>query len=413
MNTQNKQILTDIETLNLLTSFFHEALIFLNVPQNLWPNINMDTADLGHFVINSIPHLNYQSNTITVNISALKNFAGIKTNFKNDGPTIYRIHGYKLARIWQTYLNTGKQLEFLSDKDSYIFSVALMMIKGISENTIFRNEALIMLRDEFGIPCRILNAYDVANKCNSDFVTLTAEEHNQRFKTFSALRRESNKMQLPQIADGELGSKSNPFNNVDDAAKYILNIEKDRLANDRYRQTIKDEQFYYDLELGYFRISWASANVSYYSLESANSPYFVVNQLSLQPNQIGISLPRFSIKPSLANNKFLFRGQSEFYSPCRPNLFRDKKKNAERQFVDDIIQMNELEILLRQHPLVKLFENGFYLVNEFFRFKIDYAGLAQHYYNRTPLLDLTSDMEVAKFFAVTWFDMENDCYRKF
>jgi len=94
-------------------------------------------------------------------------------------------------------------------------------------------------------------------------------------------------------------------------------------------------------------------------------------------------------------------------------MFRDKKKVAAHQFVDDIIQINELEVLLRQHPLVQLFEQGFYLLHEFFRFKVDYIGLSQHYYNRTPLLDLTSDMEVAKFFAVTWFDMANDRYKKY
>ena len=69
-----------------------------------------------------------------------------------------------------------------------------------------------------------------------------------------------------------------------------------------------------------------------------------------------------------------------------------------------------MEVLLREHPLVKLFEQGFMLMNEFIQFKINYVGLSQHYYNNTHLLDLTSDMEVAKFFAVTTFDMKNDCY---
>ena len=51
-----------------------------------------------------------------------------------------------------------------------------------------------------------------------------------------------------------------------------------------------------------------------------------------------------------------------------------------------------------------------FLQREFIQFKINYVGLSQHYYNRTNLLDLTSDMEVAKFFAVTEFSMDNDCY---
>ena len=39
--------------------------------------------------------------------------------------------------------------------------------------------------------------------------------------------------------------------------------------------------------------------------------------------------------------------------------------------------------------------------------------MSQHYYNNTPWLDLTSDMEVAKFFAVTTFNMKSDCYEKY
>lgn len=138
----------------------------------------------------------------------------------------------------------------------------------------------------------------------------------------------------------------------------------------------------------------------------------MVNQLSERPGHHG-EIPRFSIKPSLANNKFLFRGQSQFYDKCVPGMFRSEENVARHQYVEDAIQINELEVLLRQHPLVRLFEQGFYLLHEFFRFRVDYEGLAQHYYGRTPMLDLTSDMEVAKFFAVTWFNMTEDRYEKY
>lgn len=94
-------------------------------------------------------------------------------------------------------------------------------------------------------------------------------------------------------------------------------------------------------------------------------------------------------------------------------MFRDKTNLQRHQYVEDVIQSNELEVLLRQHPLVRLFEQGFYLLHEFFRFKVNYIGLSQHYYNRTPMLDLTSDMEVAKFFAVTKFNMKDDRYEKY
>ena len=127
----------------------------------------------------------------------------------------------------------------------------------------------------------------------------------------------------------------------------------------------------------------------------------MVNQLSTHN--------KFVLKPSLANHKFLYRGQSRFFSPCKPSLFRENKD----YFVDDIIQIKEFQCLLKTHPLVQLFERGFELLHDTFYFKINYDGLSQHYYNNTPWLDLTSDMEVAKFFAVTTFNMKLDCYEKY
>lgn len=63
--------------------------------------------------------------------------------------------------------------------------------------------------------------------------------------------------------------------------------------------------------------------------------------------------------------------------------------------------------------MVKLFEQGIDLVHEHIQIKVNYAGLSQHYYNKTNFLDLTSDMEVAKFFAVTYFNMDKDRYEKY
>lgn len=137
-------------------------------------------------------------------------------------------------------------------------------------------------------------------------------------------------------------------------------------------------------------------------IDDAPNNSFVVNQL--------VTHNKFVLKPSLAHNKFLYRGQAEFFPKCLPSLFRNEEKDY---FVDDMIQKNEMECLLKTHPLVRLFEQGFELFHDQFRFKINYEGLAQHYYNNTAYLDLTSDMEVAKFFAVTTFNMSKDCYEKY
>ncbi len=422
----SQPILTDSETMELLIAFYSEALRFLDVPKEQWAIVKEGVAfEDGKL---SIIYINYAQRKLIVNLSALKIMLHSNPNITGDTPSVYRSYGYKLARFWQQFVITGKQDRvFEQDKDSYVFARALDMIKGvplidtpIDENVIktfgfnpFDREAPInMLRDEFGIDCCVKRGYEMSNKAKRSFVTLTDSDYQRRGAEMLALRDESNERPLPKIEEGEPGSKSNPFVNVDEAAAYILKIEKERLDSDPYRQAIRKEQYYYDFEHGFFRIPWASANVGYYPLEGAYNPCFVINQLGQRVGHLN-EMPRFSIKPSLAQNKFLYRGQSQFYPKCVPNMFRDKTKVANHQYVDDVIQINEMEVLLRQHPLVQLFEKGFYLLHEFFRFRIDYAGISQHYYNHTPLLDLTSDMEVAKFFAVTWFNMEEDKYEKY
>ena len=413
--------------MDMLIAFYSEALEFLKVPSEQWAEVKMGVSFNNADGKANIISIDYAKRKILICLQVLKLFIQAINNNSGDAPSFYRSTGYKLARIWQQYLKSGKRCIYETDKDSFDFAMALGILKGLPQidvpakgsmiealgfNPVDRDAALQMLRNEFGIDCCIRYGYDLSNKEQRLFVTLTDKESLQRGRELLALREESNKRPLAIIEDGKPGSKSNPFINVDEAASYILKIEKERLDTDPYRQTIATEQYFFDYEHGYFRIPWASANVSYYHLNGAVYPCFVVNQLSQRPGHYH-EMPRFSIKPSLAHNKFLFRGQSRFFNPCVPNLFRDEKKVVEHQYVDDIIQINELEVLLRQHPLVKLFEQGFFLLHEFFRFRVDYSGLSQHYYNRTPLLDLTSDMEVAKFFAVTWFNMENDCYEKY
>lgn len=427
MTPNTQAILTDSEIIEMLGAFYSEALHFLGVPQDQWAKKCVGMAFDGTDGKASIISINYAKRKILVCLPVLKMI--IQTNPKaiGDTPSVYRSYGYKLARLWQQYLKTGECHIFEQDKDSDDFAIALGIVKGlpqievpidermvkaIGHNPVDREAAIKMLCDEFGIDCCVKHGFDIANKETRTFVSLTNDARQRRGSELLKLIEGSNNRSLPRINEGEKGSKSNPFANVDEAAAYILAIEKERLETDVYRQAIKNEQYFFDDRHGCFRISWASANVGYYPLEGVDYPCFVVNQLSQRYGH-ATDMPRFSIKPSLAKNKFLYRGQSQFHEKCVPSLFRVEENVNDRQFVDDIIQINELEVLLRQHPLVRLFEQGFYLLHEFFRFRVDYEGLSQHYYNRTPMLDLTSDMEVAKFFAVTWFNMKKDRYEKY
>lgn len=424
----NRFILSDEETLHLLTGFFHEALRFLRVPQEKYPQITIGVGTCCDGKIDPI-YINYRKNKILFFIPFFRLLIASNPRNTNDCPTVYRTYGYKLAYIWHIYITTGKESVFMKDTPSTLFASALQVIKGVplqhriideSQEQLLksvlgfspndRGPILKMLKEEFGMACQVRRGFDIATQKIGEFISFTQEESKRRATEILQLYNESVRNVLPYINEGALGSESNPFRNIDEAADYILGVEKEWLQKDRYRQLINDEQYFYDYNNDFFRISWASPNVGYYHLENATYPCFTINQLELRPEEGGKLMPRFSIKPSLRHNKFLYRGQAEFFSPCKPSMFRDKKKTY---FVDDIIQTNELKCLLKTHPLVRLFEQGFKLLHEHIRFKINYKGLAQHYYNNTELLDLTSDIEVAKFFAVTTFDMDNDRYVKY
>ncbi len=100
-------------------------------------------------------------------------------------------------------------------------------------------------------------------------------------------------------------------------------------------------------------------------------------------------------------------------NPCKPNLFRDKKHNDASDYLDFLIFSQELELLIRSHPIVQLLENGIELLHDTFRIRMHYSGLAQYYYNKSHFLDFSSDLEVVKFFATTDYKSETDEYVPF
>ena len=115
---------------------------------------------------------------------------------------------------------------------------------------------------------------------------------------------------------------------------------------------------------------------------------------------------KFAFKPNLKNRAFLFRGQSGFYDPSTPSLLRKKKG----RFVVENIFYEEFVLALKDHPLIRLFWDGIELCGHRYFFEVIYYGLAQHYGFKTRVMDLTSDLDVAKFFAVTDYNEKTDTY---
>lgn len=319
-------------------------------------------------------------------------------------PTPIRLKAYSVASRWLKKLSTGRLRE--ESEDDFVTSLAIATIKGLQ---LFRNgvqQDLIFPKVREKVyqltGLRIEKRTGVmTNGTSQTFAAINLGSAARRYGKHLDQLAEAERVErkpLSTLTEGEPGTATNPFENVDEAARFITAYEKRRLADDAFRAYITDLPYFADLEHRIFRISWASPYVALTSCRGMKENGFVVNQL-----QSG----RFNLKPCLSGHKFLFRGQAEYYSPCVPNMFR---KHDEDYFLKYNIFSCEMQLLLDSHPLVRLFNKGFELFNDYFRFEVNYGGLSQHYYNKTQFLDLTSSIDAAKFFAVTTFDFDNNKY---
>lgn len=189
------------------------------------------------------------------------------------------------------------------------------------------------------------------------------------------------------------------FNNIDEALKYVLDAEQRQLTQDAKRKTppivfrpmpnMFSQPFTEEIarqalvspdSLNYSQSAW---------FNNTDTDKFVMTRLNSG---------RYSLKPNLRYRKFLFRGESEFHNPCKPNLSRNPKQ---RRFTAELIRGQEMKLVMMSHPLVQLLDIGVELCGTLCRFEMNLFGLTQHYYNKTSFLDLTSDPHVAAFFATT------------
>lgn len=101
---------------------------------------------------------------------------------------------------------------------------------------------------------------------------------------------------------------------------------------------------------------------------------------------------------------FLYRGQNDEVVPCVPTIYRGDPTDV--QVFLQRMRLVQFERLLKSHPVVtKFFAKHHFL--------IDVEGLAQHYGLKTEVLDLTSSLDVALFFATCKYDRETDSYDYF
>lgn len=308
-----------------------------------------------------------------------------------------RFEIYRVAReIYQRrkHQAEGTQEDIKADtNDAYAFAYALIFLNGLSMIIPHQivdechSRILHILNNEFHENCVLHSVPDPQFKGEFCYRAKKIKEARQaELKLHTATKPV---IVSPNISNNEKGSETHPFDNILEACRFIKEEERKAFEKDDYMSNIlAKRQFNYCADINIYNIKWADGKASYCHSELP-ADAFIVNQLMSG---------KFSIKPNLYGRKFLFRGQSKYYDVCTPGLFRNPQQNY---FLKELIQYDELRAVLATHPLVQLFEQGIDLWHDIFRFEVNYGGLAQHYYNMTNFLDLTSDIDTAMFFAVT------------
>lgn len=196
------------------------------------------------------------------------------------------------------------------------------------------------------------------------------------------------------------------FNNIEEVIDYIEVEEKDLLSKERPQeppQVIRpiENMFSQPFDERIMQKTVVQPNSIDYPFASlyneASDDKFIINKLFSG---------RYSLKPNLKRRAFLFRGENEFHSPSYPSLFRINKAS----YLEDMILIDEMHVLLMNHPLVKLLNDGVMINGRKIAFEMNTYGLAQHYETKTGLMDLTSDINVAAFFATCYYDSKTKSY---
>ena len=95
---------------------------------------------------------------------------------------------------------------------------------------------------------------------------------------------------------------------------------------------------------------------------------------------------RYALKPNITRQGILFRGDSHY------------------------VRRSDFEIAIESFPLYKMLKNGIVLPNGKKLVMENPFGLAYAYDQPTPFVGLTSDLDVAAFYAVTEYDAESGKY---
>lgn len=119
---------------------------------------------------------------------------------------------------------------------------------------------------------------------------------------------------------------------------------------------------------------------------------------------------RFSLKPNITRQGLLFRGDSGFHEPFYSRFGQKGIKGHGEEIRKKIIPVNvrrsDFETTIESFPLYEMLKSGVSLPNGKKLVVENPFGLAYAYDYTTPFVGLTSDLNVAAFYAVTEYDTE-------
>lgn len=322
------------------------------------------------------------------------------------GCTILRQELYAQVRFVAQRRKAGGNLVWKDAiQDASAFSMALLLLDGnqlpcppMIDVKDFFGDAIKILSNEFGLDGTMFKMPTQPYN-GAYFYKVRLSE---RCRKALALKFQSPLPFRAKYPSGnEKGTLNNPFDDINEAVDYLKRIEREAYEKDTRMSDIANMRYFYNPVQQMFRILWASPYVAHKKNSFAKNSFVMSQMEPLNPQRPDDFF--FCLKPNLYKHKFLYRGQSDYYrdKPCVPNMFRDGKHNKENYFLDYMIFSQELELLVKSHPIVKLLEQGIELKHDLFKIRMHYSGLAQHYYNKSKFLDFTSDIDVMKFFATT------------
>lgn len=146
------------------------------------------------------------------------------------------------------------------------------------------------------------------------------------------------------------------FQNIDKALEYVLGMEQKVLLADPHRQEppVMMRQIPGMFSQPYSEELAKKAFVPVDSLDYSLSAWFN-NTTTDKFVMTRLKSGRYSLKPNLRYRKFLFRGETEFHNPCKPNLYRNLKQ---KRFTKELMKGQEMMLLMMSHPLVQLLDMG-------------------------------------------------------